>query len=268
MGILDPWREARAGILAQPFVAPDPFVNPGYNLPDHPSAPYRPSINAVNEEVVAATQAAGTPFAPRAPFKYGQDEGEGDGWDGTGNEPTSLYSLTDEELSQQLSSSMDDKHNPENNSALRGVHNMTGGYLSGPKSFARAALSPAAALANAMAGNQLQSLFNEQAVRNQRSDVNKMHNSQQGVPPGYTPGPPVDPNYQSLTPTPVASMPLTPMLTPVEAQRQRDLRDMQMNLAQETYGGGEYSDGGGGFGGYSGGESDNAGNDTGDRGAY
>jgi len=263
MGILDPWREARAGILAQPFVAPDPFVNPGYNLPDHPNAPYRPTPEVVNEEVVAATQAAGTPFAPRRRF---QDQG-GEGWDGTGNEPTSLYSLTDEELSQQLSSSMDDKHNPENNSALRGVHNMTGGYLSGPKSFARAALSPAAALANAMAGNQLQSLFNEQAVRNQRSDVNKMHNSQQGVPPGYTPGPPVDPNYQSLTPTPITSMPLTPILTAVEAQRQRELRDMQMNLAQETYGGGEYSDGGGGFGGYSGGQTDD-GNDTGDRGAY
>ena len=141
---------------------------------------------------------------------------------------------------------------------------MTGGYLSGPKSFARAALSPAAALANAMAGHQLQSLFNEQAVRNQRRDVNEMHNTQQGVPPGYTPGPPVDPNYQSLTPTPVTSMQLNPIMT----RPQQDLAYSQMQLAQETYGGGEYSDGGGGFGGYSGGESDNAGNDTGDRGAY
>lgn len=82
MGILDPWREARAGILAQPFVAPDPFVNPGYNLPDHPNAPYRPTPEVVNEEVVAATQAAGTPFAPRRRF---EDQG-GDGWSPTSAE--------------------------------------------------------------------------------------------------------------------------------------------------------------------------------------
>ena len=46
----------------------------------------------------------------------------------------------------------------------------------------------------------------------------------------------------------------------------------QMAAANSRYsaqlGGVSYSDGGGGYGGYSGGESDNAGNDTGDRGAY
>ena len=91
-----------------------------------------------------------------------------------------------------------------------------------------------------------------------------MHNTQQGVPPGYTPGPPVNPNYQSALHAPVTSMQLTPIMT----HPQQDLAYSQMQLAQEIYGGGDSSDGGGSGGGYSGGESDNAGNDTGDRGAY
>lgn len=209
MGILDPWREARAGILAQPYVAPEPWVNPGYNLPDHPNAPYRPTPE-VNEEVVAATQAAGTPYDPR--WRRPEEQQISEGHDGSEIGPKGFSHLSDAELSQQLSSSMDDKHNPKNNSALRGLHNMTGGYLSGPKSLGRVGLAPAAALANLMAGEQLQGLWNEQALRNQRRDVNQMHNyTQQGVSPGYTPGPPPNPNFKSLTPVPVTVQQLLPL---------------------------------------------------------
>jgi len=276
MGILDPWREARAGILAQPFVAPDPFVNPGYNLPDHPNAPYRPSINAVNEEVVAATQAAGTPFAPRAPFKY--DQGEGDGYSPTGSEmpegnpltaPTDLRNAGmlfpgGAALGAGYGSYYGSKEADKMGFHSTGMHP----GISGPKAFANA-------MSFGAFGKNLTDQYNDYLY--EASTFPDDNNLGDYIsPPNYSqpnPGLYVNAPVTSAAPiNPVNTEYLAPILTPEETRQRKSEVDLQMAINNEYYGGllgGEsFSDGGGGFGGYSGGESDNAGNDTGDRGAY
>tara|TARA_R110001592_G_scaffold213281_1_gene466010 strand:+ start:1753 stop:2565 length:813 start_codon:yes stop_codon:yes gene_type:complete len=270
MGILDPWREARAGILAQPFVAPDPFVNPGYNLPDHPNAPYRPTPDAVNEEVVAATQAAGTPFAPRRRF---QDQG-GDGWSPTSAEmpempegnpltaPTDMRNLGMMSLfpGGAVVGAGAGSYYGANAADKMGLHS-TG---------INPNISALNALTNAMSfgalGTNLTDQYNN--FLSEASTFPDDNNLGGYISNNYSqPNPGLyvnDPGTSAAPITPVTSMQLTPTMT----HPQQDLAYSQMQLAQETYGSGDYSDGGGGYGGYSGGESDNAGNDTGDRGAY
>ena len=270
MGILDPWREARAGILAQPFVAPDPFVNPGYNLPDHPNAPYRPTPDAVNEEVVAATQAAGTPFAPRRRF---EDQG-GDGWSPTSAEMPEGNPLTAPTDMRNLGMM---SLFPGGAVVGAGAGSSYGANAADKMGLHSTGINPNIsaldAFTNAMSlgflGTNLTDQYNN--FLSEASSFPDDNNLGGYISPNYSqPNPGLyvnDPGTSAAPITPVTSTPLAPMLTPAQANQQRDLRDMQMALAQETYGGGQYSDGGGGFGGYSGGQTD-AGNDTGDRGAY
>lgn len=60
MGLLDSWRDTRAAILGNyGYSQPDAWQNPGYGQT------YTPGPWTANDEVTSATQAAGTPHAPR-----------------------------------------------------------------------------------------------------------------------------------------------------------------------------------------------------------